>query len=39
MRKVVFAINTTADGFCSHTDGIGDEKGLDYACRVDSVSR
>jgi dihydrofolate reductase len=22
MRKVVFAINITADGFCSHTDGI-----------------
>lgn len=22
MRDVVFAINTTADGFCSHTDGI-----------------
>lgn len=22
MRKVVFAINTTADGYCDHTDGI-----------------
>ena len=26
MRKVVFAINTTADGYCSHTDGIPDEE-------------
>lgn len=24
MRKVVFAINTTADGYCDHTDGIVD---------------
>lgn len=24
MRKVVFAINITADGYCSHTDGIAD---------------
>lgn len=24
MRKVVFGINITADGFCSHTDGIVD---------------
>jgi dihydrofolate reductase len=30
MRKVVFAINTTADGFCSHTDGIADEELHDY---------
>jgi dihydrofolate reductase len=26
MRKVVFAINITADGYCSHTDGIADEQ-------------
>jgi dihydrofolate reductase len=26
MRKVVFAINITADGYCSHTDGIVDEE-------------
>ncbi len=25
MRKVVFAINMTADGYCSHTDGIADD--------------
>ena len=30
MRKVVFAINTTADGFCSHTDGIPDEELHEY---------
>lgn len=26
MRKVVFGINITADGFCSHTDMIADEE-------------
>jgi dihydrofolate reductase len=26
MRNVVFAINITADGFCSHTDGIVDDE-------------
>jgi len=26
MRKVVFAINITADGYCGHTDGIADEE-------------
>ncbi len=26
MRKVVFAINITADGYCNHTDGIADEE-------------
>ena len=25
MRKVVFAINITADGYCSHTDGVPDD--------------
>lgn len=26
MRRVVFAINITADGYCSHTDGVVDEE-------------
>src|SRR5512138_3198984 len=26
MRRVVFGINITADGYCSHTDGIADEE-------------
>jgi dihydrofolate reductase len=26
MRNLVFAINSTADGYCSHTDGIVDEE-------------
>ena len=30
MRKVVFAINITADGFCSHTDGIADDELHEY---------
>src|SRR5689334_11920820 len=30
MRKVVFAINMTADGYCSHTDGIASEELLDF---------
>ncbi|HEY6951317.1 MAG TPA: dihydrofolate reductase family protein [Bacteroidota bacterium] len=30
MRKVVFAINSTADGYCSHTDGIPDEELHEY---------
>ena len=34
MRKVVFAINTTADGFCSHTDGIPDGELHDYFTKV-----
>ena len=34
MRKVVFAINSTADGFCSHTDGIPDEELHAYFTRV-----
>ena len=25
MRRVIFGINITADGFCSHTDGIADD--------------
>ena len=34
MRKVVFAINTTADGFCSHTYGIADEELHEYFTKV-----
>lgn len=34
MRKVVFAINITADGYCSHTDGIPDEELHEYFTRV-----
>ena len=30
MRKVVFAINITADGFCGHTDGVADDELLEY---------
>jgi dihydrofolate reductase len=30
MRKVVFAINITADGYCGHEDGIADEELHDY---------
>lgn len=30
MRKVVFGINITADGYCSHTDGIADEELHDF---------
>ena len=29
MRKVVFAINITADGYCNHTDMIPDEESYD----------
>ncbi|MCX6170711.1 MAG: dihydrofolate reductase family protein [Ignavibacteriales bacterium] len=34
MRKVVFAINITADGYCSHTDGIVDEELHKYFTEV-----
>ncbi|MCB1326812.1 MAG: dihydrofolate reductase family protein [Leptospiraceae bacterium] len=30
MRKVVFAINITADGYCGHEDGIADDQLLRY---------
>jgi len=30
MRKVVFAINMTADGYCDHTDGIADDELHEY---------
>ena len=30
MRKVVFGINITTDGYCSHTDGIADEELHEY---------
>ena len=34
MRKVVFAINITADGYCSHTDMIADEELHQYFTRL-----
>ena len=34
MRTVVFAINITADGYCSHTDGIADEELHKYFTEV-----
>ncbi len=34
MRKVVFGINITADGYCSHTDGIADEELHEYFTEV-----
>ena len=34
MRKVVFAINITADGYCSHTDGIADDELHEYFTRL-----
>ncbi|BDA79666.1 deaminase reductase [Leptospira kobayashii] len=30
MRKIIFAINITADGYCSHTDMIGDDELHEY---------
>ena len=34
MRKVVFAINITADGYCNHTDMIADEELHEYFTRI-----
>jgi len=34
MRKVVFTINITADGYCNHTDMIADEEMHDYYTQV-----
>ncbi len=34
MRKVVFAINSTADGYCGHTDMIPDEEVGEYFTRL-----
>ena len=34
MRKVVFAINITTDGYCNHTDMIADEEVHEYFTRV-----
>ena len=34
MRKVVFGINTTADGFCGHTDMIPDEESGEYFTKL-----
>jgi dihydrofolate reductase len=38
MRKVVFGINITADGYCSHTDGIADEELHEYFTSLLSTS-
>ena len=34
MRKVVFAINTSADGFCGHTDMNPDDQLLDFFTKL-----
>ncbi len=34
MRKVVFAINITTDGFCNHTDMIADDELHEYFTKV-----
>lgn len=34
MRKVIFGINITADGYCSHTDGIVDEELHDFFAKL-----
>jgi dihydrofolate reductase len=34
MRKVVFAINITTDGYCNHTDGIADDELHQYFTSV-----
>jgi dihydrofolate reductase len=34
MRKVVFGINITTDGYCSHTDGIADDELHEYFTRL-----
>ncbi len=34
MRKVVFAINITTDGFCNHTDMIADDELHEYFARL-----
>jgi len=34
MRKVVFAINISADGYCNHTDMIADDELLAYFTRL-----
>jgi dihydrofolate reductase len=34
MRKVVFAINITTDGYCNHTDMIADEELHDFYARL-----
>lgn len=38
MRKVVFAINITADGYCSHTDMIADDELHDFFAKLLSNS-
>ena len=34
MRKVVFAINMSADGYCGHTDGIADDELHEYFTKL-----
>jgi dihydrofolate reductase len=34
MRKVIFAINTSADGYCDHRDGIADEELHDFYTKL-----
>lgn len=34
MRKVVFGINITADGYCGHTDGVADDTLHNYFTRL-----
>ena len=34
MRKVVFAINITTDGYCNHTDMIADDELHEYFTRL-----
>ena len=34
MRKVVFSINMTADGFCDHRDGFPDDEVVEYHTEV-----
>ncbi len=34
MRKVIFAINSTADGYCSHTDMMPEEEQFDFFIKL-----
>jgi len=34
MRKVIFAINITTDGYCNHTDMVADDEMHEYFTRV-----
>ena len=39
MRKVIFAINTTADGGCDHRDGIADSELHEFFTVVYNIFR